>query len=94
MLPVLRHMVFRSSFQDWCGDRTHYPREVVEAALAHVIENKAAAAYRRGTPLENRCEQMRTWATYCDTPPVSSRVIAARRLLDIDQRRARRAVAV
>ena len=39
---------FRSAFRDWAGDRTDHPRDVVEAALAHLIENKVEAAYRRG----------------------------------------------
>lgn len=56
---------FRSSFRDFAGNETHFPREVCEAALAHVIENKAEAAYRRGDALDKRRELMRTWADYC-----------------------------
>jgi len=59
---------FRSSFRDWAGDCTHYPREVVEAALAHLIENKAEAAYRRGTAIAKRAELMRAWDAYCSAP--------------------------
>jgi integrase len=69
---------FRSSFRDWAGDCTHYPREVVEAALAHVIENKAEAAYRRGTAIEKRRELMRAWDVHCGTPP-SANVILLRK---------------
>ena len=43
---------------------THYPREIAEAALAHTIENKTEAAYRRGTALEKRRELMQAWAAY------------------------------
>jgi integrase len=43
---------FRSSFRDWASERTSFPHEVCEAALAHVIENKAEAAYRRGDRLD------------------------------------------
>jgi integrase len=56
---------FRSAFRDWAGECTHFPREVCEAALAHVIENKAEAAYRRGDALEKRRELMAAWADYC-----------------------------
>jgi integrase len=63
---------FRSSFRDWCGDCTHYPREVMEAALAHVIENKAEAAYRRGTALQKRRELMRAWELFCGAPPAAN----------------------
>lgn len=55
---------FRSSFRDWAGDMTSFARDVVEAALAHVIENKTEAAYRRGTALAKRRELMEAWAKY------------------------------
>jgi integrase len=55
---------FRSSFRDWAGDMTSFARDVVEAALAHVIENKTEAAYRRGTALAKRRELMEAWAEY------------------------------
>jgi integrase len=57
----------RSSFRDWCGDQTDFPRDIAEAALAHVISNKAEAAYRRSTALEKRRELMTAWAGYCGT---------------------------
>lgn len=55
---------FRSTFRDWAGDATSYPRELVEQALAHTIGNKAERAYRRGTAVERRRELMQDWATY------------------------------
>jgi integrase len=55
----------RSTFRDWCGDKTNFPREVAEAALAHAIGNEVEASYRRGTALEKRRELMNAWATYC-----------------------------
>jgi integrase len=55
---------FRSAFRDWAGDRTDHPRDVVEAALAHMIENKAEAAYRRSTAIEKRRALMNDWAAY------------------------------
>ncbi|MGJ0426214.1 tyrosine-type recombinase/integrase [Methylocystis sp.] len=64
---------FRSSFRDWAGDCTHFPREVIEAALAHVVESKVEAAYRRSDALEKRRELMEAWARFCAsaiaTPP-------------------------
>lgn len=55
---------FRSTFRDWAGDGTEFPRELVEQALAHTITNKAERAYRRGTALERRRELMSAWATF------------------------------
>lgn len=55
---------FRSTFRDWAGDETSFPRELVEQALAHTISNKAERAYRRGTAIERRRELMELWATY------------------------------
>jgi integrase len=57
---------FRSSFRDWAGDSTAFARDVVEAALAHAIENKTEAAYRRSDALEKRRALMAAWAAYCD----------------------------
>lgn len=59
---------FRSTFRDWCGDRTHYPRDMAEAALAHTLSSAVEAAYRRSDALEKRREMMQDWATYCATP--------------------------
>lgn len=55
---------FRSTFRDWAGDETSYPRELIEQALAHTISNKAERAYRRGTAIERRRELMEQWADY------------------------------
>lgn len=63
---------FRSSFRDWCGEATNYPREVAEAALAHTVKDKAEAAYARSDLLEKRRKLMEAWATFCTTPPVIS----------------------
>jgi integrase len=57
---------FRSPFRDWCGEETHFPREVAEAALAHTIGNKAEQAYRRGDALEKRRALMDAWAAFCE----------------------------
>lgn len=57
---------FRSTFRDWCGNRTKFPRELAEHALAHVIGDKAEQAYRRGDALEFRRPMMEAWAAFCD----------------------------
>jgi integrase len=56
---------FRSSFRDWAGNVTNFPREVTETALAHVIGDKAEQAYRRSDALEKRRKLMEAWAAYC-----------------------------
>ena len=56
---------FRSTFRDWCGEATAYPREVAEAALAHALRDKVEAAYRRGDALDKRRRLMAEWATFC-----------------------------
>jgi len=56
---------FRSSFRDWAAECTAYSHEVCEMALAHVIGNKAEAAYRRGDLFEKRRRLMADWAEYC-----------------------------
>ena len=55
----------RSSFRDWAGDRTAFPREVAEAALAHTVGDKAEQAYRRSDALEKRRKLMDAWAAFC-----------------------------
>ncbi|WP_420137933.1 tyrosine-type recombinase/integrase [Sphingomonas sp.] len=55
---------FRSTFRDWAGDVTTHPREIIESALAHTIQNKAERAYRRGTAVERRRALMNDWAGY------------------------------
>jgi integrase len=56
---------FRSCFRDWAAERTDYSPEVTEMALAHTIQNKAEAAYRRGDLLEKRRPLMDDWAAFC-----------------------------
>ncbi|CAB1369614.1 tyrosine-type recombinase/integrase [Denitratisoma oestradiolicum] len=59
---------FRSTFRDWVSERTNYPRELAEQALAHVIENKVEAAYRRGDVLEKRRAMMAGWGEFLSSP--------------------------
>jgi integrase len=56
---------FRSTFRDWAAERTNYPSEVVEMALAHAINNKVEAAYRRGDLFEKRRLLMAEWTNFC-----------------------------
>ena len=56
---------FRSTFRDWAGETTEYPREIIEAALAHTVGNAVERAYRRGDALEKRRELMTAWAKFC-----------------------------
>ena len=57
---------FRSSFRDWSGEVSSFPRDVAEMALAHVIENKVEAAYRRGDLFAKRRKMMQAWADYLE----------------------------
>ena len=89
MLMLLRRMKrddltahgFRSTFSDWAAERTAYPREVVEMALAHTIESKAEAAYRRGDLVEKRRQLMEIWAQFCEAPNVILEVTSIRTAL-------------
>ena len=63
---------FRSSFRDWCGEASTFPRELAEAALAHVFGDETERAYRRGDALEKRRKLMVAWANYCE-PKKSSK---------------------
>jgi integrase len=62
---------FRSTFRDWAAERTNYPNHVVEMALAHVIDNRVEAAYRRGDLFEKRRRLMAEWSRYCLSTPAT-----------------------
>jgi integrase len=66
---------FRSSFRDWSGEVSSFPRDVAEMALAHVIENKVEAAYRRGDLFAKRRKMMEAWSSYCLQRTVDETVI-------------------
>jgi integrase len=66
---------FRSSFRDWAGNVSSFPREVVETALSHVIGDKAEQAYRRSDALEKRRKLMDAWSAYCE-PRSRTNVVA------------------
>lgn len=63
---------FRSSFRDWVAEETDFDGAVAEMALAHTIENKVEAAYRRGNLLEKRRNLMDAWATHCGQPATTN----------------------
>jgi integrase len=65
---------FRSSFRDWAAEQTNFPREIAEAALAHVLGDKTEAAYQRGDLLEKRRKLMDAWARYCSAPAVDGAI--------------------
>lgn len=66
---------FRSSFRDWAREQTNFPREVAEAALAHVVKDKTEAAYARGDVLAKRVKLMQAWADYLARPPAAGAVV-------------------
>jgi integrase len=59
---------FRSTFRDWCGERTNFARDVAEAALAHTLDSEVEAAYRRGDALEKRRRLMQAWSDFLTKP--------------------------
>ena len=84
LLAVLRRMEvdvtahgFRSTFRDWAGERTAYPREVCEQALAHTL-GAVEKAYRRGDLLEKRRRLMNDWQKFCETPAPTGDVVGIR----------------
>jgi integrase len=68
---ITRHG-FRSSFRDWANERTHYPREVCELALAHDERSQTEAAYSRSDFIDKRRALMADWGAYCTTQPAAN----------------------
>ena len=85
MIATLRRMKrtditvhgFRSTFRDWAGEETSFPREVAEQALAHVVGDETERAYRRGDALEKRRALMEAWASYLDNGGKVVRLVAS-----------------
>jgi integrase len=69
---------FRSSFRDWAGDATTFPRDVAEMALAHKVGDEVEQAYRRGSALAKRKKLMDAWSTYCSTVKGGANVVPMR----------------
>ena len=88
LLALLRRMKrtdltvhgFRSTFRDWAAERTNFPAEVAEMALAHAVGDKVEAAYRRGDLFQKRRQLADAWARFCAAPaPVASGSVVAMR---------------
>jgi integrase len=87
MLMLLRRMGradltvhgFRSCFSDWCAERTAFPAEVREMALAHTVGDKVEAAYRRGDLLKKRYQLAEAWARFCEASSTAGEVVPLRR---------------
>ena len=71
-VPAVPHG-FRSTFRDWAAEETNHPREVVEAALAHVVQNKVEAAYARSDLFARRRRLMDDWSAYLGGGAVDDR---------------------
>lgn len=69
---------FRSTFRDWAAERTNFPTEVVDMALAHAIDDKVEAAYRRGDLFDKRRRLMDAWAEFCAKPAQAGTVVTLR----------------
>jgi integrase len=69
---------FRSTFRDWCAEQTNFPREIAEAALAHVVGNKTEAAYQRGDLLEKRRKLMDAWSQYANRSQTTGKILEMR----------------
>ncbi len=69
---------FRSTFRDWAGETTGFPREVIEAALAHGIKDKAEAAYARSDLFDKRRDLMKAWAAVAIRPELGENVVSLR----------------
>ena len=69
---------FRSTFRDWCAESTNYPAYVAEMALAHALQDKTEAAYRRGDLFEKRIRLLADWARFCNKPLLRAAVTPIR----------------
>lgn len=70
---------FRSTFRDWAAERTGFPAEVAEMALAHTVSDKVEAAYRRGDLFQKRRQLADAWAGFCAAPAAAGAVVPIRR---------------
>jgi integrase len=69
---------FRSSFRDWAAERTSYPSEVAEMALAHSVGSQVERAYRRTDLFDQRRRLMQVWAEFCGQAAPAGEVVAIR----------------
>ena len=80
MRPGMTVHGFRSTFMDWAHECTSHPKTVVDMALAHKVEDKVEAAYRRGDLFVKRKKLMDAWGQYCEKTPIAPTVIAFRQV--------------
>ena len=66
---------FARAFKSWAGDRTTFPREIIEASLTHAIPDALEKAYRRTDFFEKRVKLMEAWAAYCTSAPSSAKIL-------------------
>ena len=69
---------FRSAFRDWCAERTNYPREICEQALAHRTGSAVELSYRRTDYFAQRAKLMQAWCDFCESPISSAEVVSIR----------------
>jgi integrase len=72
--PAVPHGL-RSTFRDWVAERTNFPGEMAEVALAHKISNAVEASYRRGDMIEKRRRMMGEWGAFLTQAPKSAKVV-------------------
>ena len=69
----------RSSFRDWRAERSHFPSEVLEHALAHSVGDASERAYARSKLFGKRRALMQAWARFCTSPPPAGAVVPLRK---------------
>jgi integrase len=72
---ISAHATARASFKTWGYERTNFPRELIEAALAHIVGDEAEKSYLRGDALARRRQLMEAWSEYCSKPDTANGVI-------------------
>jgi hypothetical protein len=72
---ISAHATARASFKTWGFERTNFPRELIEAALAHIIGDEAEESYLRGDALARRRQLMEAWSEYVSRPDIANGVV-------------------
>ena len=78
-VDAVPHGLARATFKTWATESTAFPREVIEMALAHTLENKTEEAYWRGDLFEKRVKAMRAWAEFLNQPARATTVSPIRK---------------
>ncbi len=69
---------FRAAFRTWAAERTNFPRELIETALAHLVGDETERAYQRGDLFEKRRRVMEAWAQFCSSGKVEGKIVQMR----------------